>query len=152
MICYLGLGSNLGERRDYIDQAVSLLATHPGIDFLAGSSIIETRAFGKTDQPDFLNCAIKIETSLNPVELLNFCLETEKKLGRIRTEKWAARTIDIDILFYDDLIVEDENLIIPHPGIAQRGFVLASLLELCPEFVHPVLGKTIAMIYDEIRL
>lgn len=151
MICYLGLGSNLGDRKEYINQALSRLVSHSGIKLLKCSSIIETKAFGKTDQPDFLNCILKIDTPLQPRDLLNLCLKIEKNLGRIRYEKWGPRIIDIDILFYGDMIIEEKELIIPHPGIANRKFVLDSLNELCPDYVHPVLQKRINEIYNELR-
>ncbi|MDO9577804.1 MAG: 2-amino-4-hydroxy-6-hydroxymethyldihydropteridine diphosphokinase [Candidatus Cloacimonadales bacterium] len=152
MICYLGLGSNLGDRKDFINRAISRLVSQPEIVMLKCSSIIETKAFGKIDQPDFLNCALKIDTSLTPSELLELCLKTEKNLGRIRYEKWGPRTIDIDVLLYEDKIIEKEGLSIPHPGIAKRKFVLDSLNELCPDYVHPVLGKRIAEILSEMSV
>ncbi|MCF7793274.1 MAG: 2-amino-4-hydroxy-6-hydroxymethyldihydropteridine diphosphokinase [Candidatus Cloacimonetes bacterium] len=150
MICYLGLGSNLGDRKDYINRAISRISSHPEISMLKCSTIIETQAFGKKDQPDFLNCVMKIKTQLNPSELLKFCLKTEKSLGRIRYETWGTRTIDIDLLLYENRIVEQPNLKIPHPGIPKREFVLRSLVELCPDYIHPVSKKRIKEMYSEI--
>ncbi len=152
MICYLGLGSNLGDRKDFINRAISRLVSHPDIDMLKCSSIIETKAFGKIDQPDFLNCVLKIDTNLTPSELLELCLKTEKNLGRIRYENWGPRTIDIDVLLYEDKIIDQKDLTIPHPGIPKRKFVLTSLNELCPDFVHPILGKRINEIYTELNI
>ena len=152
MVCYLGLGSNLGDRKDYINKAIRQLVTHPQIQTLKCSSIIETEAFGLTDQPDFLNCVLMIRTSPKPHELLRYCLRTENNLGRVRYEKWGPRVIDIDVLFFSDQIIEDPDLIIPHPGIAKREFVLRSLNELCPELVHPKLNKKIKQLYSEVVL
>ncbi len=151
MICYLGLGSNLGDRKGYIDRAISRLAANPNISMLKSSSIIETSAFGKIDQPDFLNCVIKIDTALLPDELLQLCLKIEKSLGRIRTEVWGPRTIDIDILFYGNIIIDTVDLQIPHPGIRKRKFVLKSLLELCPEHLHPGSKRTIRELFENLK-
>lgn len=151
MICYLGLGSNLGDRKDYINRAVSRLSSHAEISLLKCSSIIETKAFGKTDQPDFLNCILKIKTILSPQELLKLCLKIEKSLGRIRYETWGPRVIDIDILFYSDRIIDTPDLKIPHPGIIKREFVLRSLMELCPELIHPVEKRTVREIFADLK-
>jgi len=151
MVCYLGLGSNLGDRKEYINKAITHLVTHPQIQTLKCSSIIETKAFGLEDQPDFLNCVLKIKTNLKPHELLKYCLKTELNMGRIRHEKWGPRIIDIDMLFYSNEIIEEEDLTIPHPGIAHREFVLRSLIELCPEFNHPKLDKKIKILYNEVE-
>jgi len=99
MICYLGLGSNLGNREEFILKALSELSLKMKI--LKYSKIIETKPYGNLKQPDFLNCVVKVKTDLNPIELLKICSETEKKLGRKRKQKWAARSIDIDILFME---------------------------------------------------
>jgi 2-amino-4-hydroxy-6-hydroxymethyldihydropteridine diphosphokinase len=152
VICYLGLGSNLGDRKDYINKAVSRLVSYPEIVLLKTSSIIETEPYGKTDQPFFLNCVMKIDTTLSAQKLLRLCLKTETNLGRIRNEKWGPRTIDIDILFYGTEIIEENDLIIPHPGIQERKFVLASLAELCPDLVHPVLNKRIKELNQQLEL
>jgi len=151
MICYLGLGSNLGDRKDYINRAISRLVSHHEIEMLKASSIIETAAFGKTDQPDFLNCVIKLDTTFSPFELLQLCLTIETNLGRIRYEKWGPRTIDIDLLLYEDLVIDEDHLIVPHSGIPERRFVLISLNELCPDYIHPVLNKRINEIYCELK-
>jgi 2-amino-4-hydroxy-6-hydroxymethyldihydropteridine diphosphokinase len=150
MICYLGLGSNLGDRKDYLNRAISRLVTNSDIEMLKCSTIIETEAFGKTDQPDFLNCVIKIKTTLNPADLLKLCAKTEKGLGRVRYEKWGPRTIDIDVLLYGNLVIDETELTIPHSGIPEREFILISLNELSPDYIHPVLGKRIAELYNDI--
>ncbi len=149
MICYLGFGSNLGNRQEFILKALSELSLK--MQILQNSEIIETKPYGNLKQPDFLNCVTKIETELNPVELLKICSEIEKKLGRKRSLKWAARTIDIDILFYGNKTFQSDELIIPHPEIQKRKFVLKSLNEICPDFVHPVLNKKISQIILECK-
>lgn len=147
MICYLGLGSNLGNRHEYILKALSELSLK--VKIIKNSEIIETKPYGNLNQPDFLNRVSKIETELKPVKLLKICTEIEKKLGRKRTQKWAARTIDIDILFYGNEIFQSDELTIPHPEIQKRRFVLKSLNEICPDLVHPVLNKKISLILLE---
>ena len=126
---YLGLGTNLGDRHLNLENAISLINQQVG-KILKQSSIHETKAWGKTDQPDFLNLVIKIETKLVPQMLLQKCLSIENEIGRIREEKWGPRLIDIDILYYNDLIIDDENLKIPHPFINEREFVLNPLKEI----------------------
>ena len=113
--------------------------------------MIITAPYGKTDQPDFMNCVIELETSLLPEELLKKCLYIENQLGRIRNEKWGPRTIDIDLLFCGNKIINTELLILPHPEVHKRKFVLTSLNELCPDLVHPILKKKIRDIFMELK-
>ncbi len=148
MICYLGLGSNLGNREENILKARSELGSY--LEILNISKIIETEPFGKKNQSKFLNCVLKIRTVLSPEELLFTCLNIEDQLGRERKEKWGPRNIDIDILFYGNEIINRSNLHIPHPELHKRKFVLQSLNEICPGFVHPVLKKTIEDIIREL--
>ncbi len=108
----------------------------------AKTTVHQTAAWGKTDQPDFYNIALEVETALAPLDMLDKTQAIENKLGRVRTEKWGPRTLDIDILYCGDMIFEDERLTIPHPYLHQRKFTLDLLVELNPDFVHPVLGKT----------
>lgn len=108
----------------------------------AKTTVHQTAAWGKTDQPDFYNMALEVETALAPLDLLDKTQAIENKLGRVRTEKWGPRTLDIDILYCGDMIFVDERLTIPHPYLHQRKFTLDLLVELNPDFVHPVLGKT----------
>lgn len=150
MNCYLGLGSNLGDKQNYINRTIECISILSGVKFLRSSKLITTKPYGKTDQPDFLNCVIEIETSLKPAELLRECLEIEAQLGRIRKEKWGPRTIDIDLLFYEDRIINSKSLVIPHPDLHKRQFVLASLNELCPEYVHPIMQRKIKDIFMEL--
>ena len=135
---YLLLGSNLGKREQYLANAIQAVATEVGAIF-ATSSIYETEAWGKTDQPSFLNLAIAVDTVLTPMELLEAVLDIEKALGRVRHEKWGSRMIDIDIIIYEDKIVNHESkLIIPHPEMQNRKFVLEPLAEIAPNLIHPI--------------
>ena len=147
MVVYLSLGSNLGDRVNLIEQALSQLASYTEISILEISSFIETEPFGFHRQPYFINCTAKIETDLDANKLLIICQSIEAALGRKRELKWGPRTIDIDILFYGEDIIENENLLIPHPGIKNRKYLLQSLQELCPDFIHPLLNRTIRDLY-----
>jgi 2-amino-4-hydroxy-6-hydroxymethyldihydropteridine diphosphokinase len=147
-IAYLSTGSNMGNRAEMLEKANVLLEKKAG-RLLALSKVVETPAWGKTDQPDFLNQVVKLETSLSPQELLNLNLGIEKQLGRNRVEKWGPRSIDIDILFYDNEIIDEPGLQIPHPWMHERLFVLEPMCEIAPDFVHPVLNKTIAVLLEK---
>lgn len=143
---YIGIGSNMGDREENLNSAIDLLKQEAGIVVTAVSSYINTAPVGYTDQPDFLNAVIEIATTLIPQALLEVCLNIEKKLKRVRLIHWGPRTIDLDILLYDDLIINEPNLIIPHPRMHEREFVLKPLKEIAPNAFHPVLKKTIAEI------
>jgi 2-amino-4-hydroxy-6-hydroxymethyldihydropteridine diphosphokinase len=148
--CYLGLGSNIGFRTANIKSAMELVRTVTKTKFIRMSSLIETKPFGYTEQPNFMNCVVEISTELKPQKLLTECLRIENKLGRERLEKWGPRNIDIDILFYATEIIDTRNLTIPHPEMHKRIFVLNSLMELCPDFIHPKINKTIKEIFDSL--
>lgn len=140
---YLLLGSNLVNREQYLNKALEAIDEKVGGIYLK-SSIYETEAWGKTDQPGFLNLAIAIETQLTPLQLLENVLLIEKELGRIRHEKWGARMIDIDIIFYENQIVNDvDRLIVPHPEMQNRKFVLEPLAEIAPNLIHPILNTSV---------
>lgn len=139
---FLGLGSNLEDRKNALNTAIKRLHEH--IDDLTISDFFETDPVGITDQPKFLNAACSGETELNPRDLLDFILAIEKEIGRVRTIKWGPRVIDIDILFYGDRIIREPDLTIPHPFIAERGFVLLPLSQIAGDFLHPVLQKTVS--------
>jgi 2-amino-4-hydroxy-6-hydroxymethyldihydropteridine diphosphokinase len=139
---YLLTGGNEGDRFLHMKQARANIEHICG-QLLLISSLYETAAWGKTDQPDFLNQVLLVRTSLGPAELLKAILSIEERGGRKRTVKNAPRTIDIDILFYNNLILQEPGLSIPHPRIADRRFVLQPLDEISPEFIHPVLNKTV---------
>lgn len=145
---YLLLGSNEGKREDWLNKATDLLQQSCG-RIIARSAIYETAAWGKEDQPDFLNMAIAIETSLTPAEVLKQTQLIEQHLGRQRTEKWGQRTLDIDILFYDDAVISEPGLTIPHPYIQQRRFALIPLAEIAPLLVHPLLHKTVTQLLSD---
>lgn len=146
---YLGLGSNVGDREEYIEQAVFLIGRIKGVTILKRSSNFETEAEGKGDQPPFLNGVVEVKTNLAPHKLLDELQVIENALGREREIEWGPRTIDIDILLYDDLVVSDDRLQIPHPLLHERLFVLQPLKEIAPRLIHPMLEKTVAMLYDE---
>ncbi len=151
MYCYLGLGSNLGDKLEFITKAIDQISKLENVEIKRTSSMIITAPFGKTDQPDFMNCVIELDTGLLPEELLKKCFYIENQLGRIRKEKWGPRTIDIDMLFYEDEIINTELLVLPHPQLHKREFVLTSLNELCPDLVHPKLNKKIRDIFMELK-
>lgn len=134
---FLGLGSNLGDREGNIASALDILAAHPQIRLHLVSALYQTAPVGYTDQPDFLNAVAGIETSLSPQELLDVCLETERRLGRVRTQRWGPRTIDIDLLVFDDLVCQSERLNLPHPRMKERCFVLMPLAEIAPDVQLP---------------
>ena len=136
------LGSNLGNKEFNIERAKELISESAG-KIIKVSSVYETHAWGKQDQPVFYNLAIVIETYLSPNQLLKEILEIEKKMGRIRKEKWGPRIIDIDILFFDESIINLPELKIPHPHLHQRKFALIPLAEIEPGWLHPQLEKDI---------
>ena len=136
----LALGSNLGNREENLRRALVLLE-EKGLRILHRSSVRVTKPWGKTDQPDFLNQVIHVETTLSPHSLLELCLGIEAALGRVRREKWGPRIIDIDILYYDDRVISEPGLTLPHPHLHERLFVLEPLTEIAPDFIHPVLRK-----------
>jgi 2-amino-4-hydroxy-6-hydroxymethyldihydropteridine diphosphokinase len=148
-IAYLGLGSNVGDREEFIEQAVFLLGKTQGIKILKRSTNYETEAEGSGDQPPFLNAAVAIMTTLSPYKLLDVAQGIEAALGRERDVEWGPRTIDVDILMYDDEIVSDDKLQIPHPLLHERIFVLKPLSDIAPDAVHPTLERTISELFEE---
>ena len=152
-IAYLCLGSNIGDRVGYVQQATKMLVESGDVTIVRSSALYETEPWGKPEQCWFLNAVIEVKTKLTPQELLNLCLTTENHLGRDREKEihWSSRTIDIDILLYDDLIVEEENLIIPHQHLHERAFALVPLLELVPDLEHPKLKKSLLELHEAIE-
>lgn len=147
---YLCAGSNIGDRIGYLQQANNLLKDTQGIIVINSSSIYETEPVGFKDQEWFANAVLKIETTLSPRDLLSECMRIEIQLGRERNpqNQWGPRTLDLDILFYDDLIVSEEDLQIPHPRMHERAYALVPMLELDPDFVHPVIKKTVFELHN----
>lgn len=151
---FLSLGSNLGDRCANISQAVSLLSISDKIKILKTSSFYETEPWGNKNQKWFVNACLAMDCELSANELLKYCQNIEYKMGRIREagKRWNERIIDIDILFYDnEVISQGQNLIIPHPLLHERAFVLVPMLEVKADLVHPVFKKTISQLYDELR-
>lgn len=144
---YLGLGSNLGEREANIASALKMLGQEARI--VKVSSLHETEPVGHKDQPWFLNCVCSVETDLSPQALLKLAKTIENTLGRKPTHRFGPRLIDIDILFYDDLVLDSPDLTIPHPRLMERAFVLLPLTEIAPELVHPLLGATIEELWQK---
>lgn len=136
---YLSLGTNIGDRENNLKLAVKMLNDREGINIKAISSIYETVPVGYVDQPSFLNIALLIETSLSALETLNVCQSIENELGRVREIRWGPRIIDLDILLFNNENIEVENLIVPHPRMFERAFVLVPLLEIAKEYVTPQL-------------
>lgn len=147
---YLLLGSNLGDRRKLIDEAILEIGAQVGAVFQQ-SSFYETAAWGREDQPGFLNVAIGVATALSPMEVLEKVLRIEQDLGRVRLEKWGSRLIDIDLILFDDLIVDEGPVLqIPHPQMQHRKFVLEPLAELIPHYKHPLLQQTIQELLESL--
>ncbi len=132
---YLALGSNLADRRQLLADALAALARHPQNRLTGVSPVYETKAVGLTDQPDFLNLVVRLETDLSPLALLDLCLAIEQQLGRIRHERWGPRTVDLDVLLHGDTTLNDARLTLPHPRMKERAFVLAPLADLAPDFL-----------------
>jgi len=147
---YIGIGSNLGSPAENCLAAMARLDAHEGIAITARSSLYETEPFGKTDQNRFINAVVQIDSVLTPEELLEALLKIEQDMGRVRKEKWGPRVIDLDILFFEDRIVKEKNLKIPHPGIPERSFVLIPMKEIAGDYVHPQLKNSIQALCESL--
>ena len=139
---YIGVGSNLGNRKEYIDKALTLLADTEQVKLGRVSDFLETAAFGKISQPDYLNTVVEVITSLEPDTLHKRLINIENSLGRERKEKWSSRTIDLDLLLFGDQIINTDELTVPHSQMHLRSFVLKGLCQLNPEIIHPVIKVT----------
>ena len=149
---YLGLGSNLGNRLEYIEKAIELIAKIDGIKISNKSQVYETEPWGVKTQGFFLNMAIEIKTTIAPEELIKLLKKIEVDLGRKNRERWNEREIDIDILFYSDVVYSSDELKIPHPELQNRKFVIEPLNEIAPDFMHPVLKKSVSLMLKEIKI
>ncbi len=147
---YLLLGSNLGNRQLFLQDAARYIQKNAG-KILKSSGIYETQSWGKTDAPDYLNQVLLMQTELPPQLLLAELLNIEIMLGRQRLERWGSRTVDIDILFYGDEIINESNLTIPHPELHNRRFTLEPLAEITPDLWHPILNKTVLSLKNELK-
>ncbi len=148
-IVHIGIGSNMGDRQANCRNAIERLKDK-GIVIKKASSMYETQPWGLEEQPDFINMAVEAETGLSPEELLKTLKEVEKEMGRKETVRWGPRIIDLDILFYDDIVINMEHLHIPHPLLHKRDFVLLPLSEIAPDKIHPVLKKNIRQLKEEL--
>jgi 2-amino-4-hydroxy-6-hydroxymethyldihydropteridine diphosphokinase len=148
--CAIGLGSNLGDSRSMLTGAIDSLQKHPQIELIAVSRWYLTAPIGPP-QPDYLNGCATIKTNLEPLDLLNTLHSIESEFGRIRQEIWGARTLDLDLLFYDDLIIDLPTLQIPHPRMLERAFVLVPLAEIAPNWLEPKSRDSIASILDRLE-
>jgi 2-amino-4-hydroxy-6-hydroxymethyldihydropteridine diphosphokinase len=145
---YIGIGSNLGDKEENCAKALSLLE-QKGIKIVRPSSVIETEPWGVREQQKFLNMAVEVTTDLLPDQLLRKLKEVEAELGRAETTRWGPRVIDLDILFYDDMVYSSPELEIPHPHMHEREFVLMPLCEIAPDKIHPVLKKSVQEMLSE---
>lgn len=147
---WLGLGSNLGQPREQLREACRRLE-ESGVQIVNRSAMLDTKPWGKTDQPDFVNQVLKVRTDLGPFELLSLINKIEDAMGRVRTIDWGPRLIDIDILFYEETVMDTPQLTLPHPYVHQRQFCLEPLCELEPELVHPVLKQTMKELNEALK-
>lgn len=147
---YVAVGSNMGAKEAYIENGIKELSEMPEIKIEKVSERIVTKPYGGVEQDDFVNGAIKLQTLFTPQELLEVLHQVEAHANRERIVRWGPRTLDLDIIFYDDLVYEDDDLIIPHVDMQNRTFVLKPLLDLCPNKRHPILGKTMTQLYEQL--
>ena len=147
---FLLLGSNLGNREGYLHTAIGQIETAIA-PLVNKSSVYETQSWGKTDEPDYLNQVVEVKTDMSPRDVLQKILRIESVMGRKREEKWGARIIDIDILFYGTDIISEPGLIIPHPELQNRRFTLEPLIEIAPYLIHPVFRKSVFQLKSELK-
>ncbi len=145
---FLGLGTNMGDRQQNLTDAIDAIAKK--MEILRRSSVYETKAWGYTEQADFLNMVVEARTELKPLALLNFLKRTESELGRVENFRYGPRVIDIDILFYEDLVRNTPRLQIPHPQLHERAFVLVPMVELAADLVHPVLKRSMSELLKDV--
>lgn len=147
---YISFGSNIGDRYGAVSDAFELIEEN-GMKILLKSQIIETEPYGYEDQPSFINGALLVETELSCREVLTRLLTIEKNLGRVRKFKWGPRIIDLDIIFFNEEIYDEEDLKVPHPDMQNRNFVLKPLNDICPEYIHPIFKKSVGEMLEELN-
>ena len=148
---YIGVGGNMGDKQKNIEMALDLISNSYHTKIIKKSKLYKTKPVGYLNQDDFLNSAIEIKTLLTPLELVRFLLSIEKGLKRERVIRWGPRTVDLDVLLYDDVISSIDEIILPHPRMQDRMFVLEPLCEIAPYIIHPILNKTISQMKKEIE-
>ena len=148
---YIALGSNMGDKKSFLDNAIVEIDRAQGCRAICVSKYYETAPFGYTEQDDFLNGCLLIETLLSPAELLGLLHAIENTSGRVREIKWGPRTLDLDIIFYDDFVITDDALMIPHAEMHKRDFVLNPLSDIAPNMMHPILRKTVSELLNELK-
>lgn len=148
---YLSLGSNIGDKRKNLLEAIRKIGELENTEVVKSSTILETEPFGYLEQDNFLNACLEVKTLMTAQEFLKVILQIELDMGRVREIKWGPRIIDIDMLFYDKEVIEEDNLAVPHPWICEREFVLDPLSEIAPNYIHPLEKKTITMLARKLK-
>lgn len=149
---YISIGSNLGDRLGYIREAIAKMEQSQKIEIRRASSVYETEPVGHKEQPCFLNAVLELKTTLEPLNLLEHLSGVENQMGRERDQAWGPRNIDLDLLLYDDVVINSDRLTLPHPRVHQRRFVLVPLAEIAPKVVHPSLKKTVEKLLEELSV
>jgi 2-amino-4-hydroxy-6-hydroxymethyldihydropteridine diphosphokinase len=143
---YIGIGSNLGEKHENCLKAIEMIEEIPGCETVKQSDLYLTKPVGVEDQDWYVNGVITLQTNISPQDLLHHLMSIEEKMGRVRRERWESRIIDLDILFFGQEIIHEENLTVPHPRLHLRRFVLIPMTQIAPDFIHPSLGLTMAQL------
>lgn len=147
---YIAFGSNIGDRHKAVEDAAAMVEKN-GMKITKRSALYETEPYGYTDQPQFLNGALEVETELSCREVLEKLLNIESDIGRVREFKWGPRIIDLDIIFFNSEVYNEEDLKVPHPDMQNREFVLKPMADLCPDYIHPILNKSVSMLLEDLK-